>query len=99
MTHTDVVLGSAPSSWSTLKADLIRLRRSLDVDDEEAQSRHITALHPDRVRIALIDKILAHIEPTVASEKALWDSIDRDVQLAKERGFGYALDQPRGWTP
>jgi hypothetical protein len=95
MTHTDVTLGSPPHSWSTLKADLIRLRRSLDCDDEEAAARHITSLHPDRVRIALIDKLLAHIEPAVADEAALWDSIDRDLEIAKERGVTYSLDQPR----
>jgi hypothetical protein len=98
MSHTDSVLGSPPQSWSTLKSDLLRLRRSLDCDDEEAASRHVTALHPDRVRIALIDKLLAHIEPAVADEKALWDRIDRDLQQAKDERPRTALDQPR-WTP
>jgi hypothetical protein len=97
VTHTDVVLGSPPHSWSTLKADLIRLRKSLDFDDEEAQSRGISALHPDRVRVRLLDQILAHIEPAVAAEAAAWDRIDADLQQAKDTGLRLSADQPR-WS-
>jgi DNA-binding ferritin-like protein (Dps family) len=99
MSTLDDVLGAAPRSWSTLKADLVRARRHYDVDDEERQTRSFHSNQLDSARIQLLDSLLRHIEPAVADEKALWDRIDRDLDTAKEARPRMALDQPRAWTP
>jgi len=96
MSRADEVLGSAPQSWSTLHADLIRLRRFYDKDDEERQASSFHSNQLDSARIQLIDSLLAHIQPTVSDEKALWDRIDRDLQQAKDER---SQPRPHGWRP
>jgi hypothetical protein len=85
MSRASEILGnSPPHSLDSVQAGLVRLRRNYGVDDEDAQSRGITALHPDRARVRLIDELLDWIRPGVELEAAGWDYAEREEQRARE---------------
>ena len=85
MTTFDDVLGSAPRSWSTLKADLIRARRWYDRDDEDRQSRSFHSNQLDDARVQLLDSLLRHIEAAVADELTFYELDQVDVRVKDER--------------